>query len=216
MIIIYNQIGIQYLLNSINIFIIFVFGRVIFMKHKNNVKINIQIVTVILLIVTVLSIIITIITNNDIAFTMAVTFGTMLYHFAMRLFVGKAVGHRFNCNNFWFRQKSFEKKLYKILRVKQWKKIMPTYNPDTYSTKNYSLQEIANTMCRNEIIHEIIAVLSFVPILFSLFADTLAVFIATSVAGCLIDLIFVVMQRYNRPRIIRLIERNKKRANPDC
>lgn len=185
------------------------------MKQKNNLKNNIQIATFILFITTIISVITTIITNNDVAFTLAVTFATTLYHFAMRLFVGKTVGHRFNINNFWFKQKSFEKKLYKFLRVKQWKKIMPTYNPDTYSSKNYSLNEIANTMCRNELIHEIIAVLSFVPISFSLFADTLSLFITTSIIACLFDLMFVVMQRYNRPRIIKLIEREEKRANPN-
>lgn len=162
------------------------------------------------LIAAVLFAVFAIITDNSVCITLAITFGTTFYHFAMRLFVGKVVGHRFNYKNFWFREKFFEKSFYKTLRVKKWKNKMPTFNPDSYLTKANVSMEIVNTMCRNEVIHEIIALLSFVPILFSLFFDALWVFVITSVIACLFDLIFVIMQRYNRPRIIRIMERQKK------
>lgn len=154
---------------------------------------------------------ITFATENSVCFTLAITFGTMFYHFAMRLAVGKFTPHSFSYKSLWFREKSFEKTLYKMLRVKKWKGKMPSYNPSSYMTRDNDLDNIVNTMCRNEVIHEVNALLSFVPILFSLAFGTIVVFVITSIIACCVDLIFVVMQRYNRPRLVRLIERMNKR-----
>ena len=48
---------------------------------------------------------------------------------------------------------------------------MPSYNPDSYLIKNdfRSLEAIADTTCRNEVIHLVICLLSFVPIIFTAF-----------------------------------------------
>lgn len=51
--------------------------------------------------------------------------------------------------------------------------------------------------------HRIIMVLSFVPLLFIIPFGEPAVFAITSVAACLIDCTFVIIQRYNRPRVLR-------------
>ncbi len=144
--------------------------------------------------------------------SMAITFGTILYHFVMRLFVGFIVPKGFCYTDKFFTERAFEKPLYKALRVKKWKKFMPSYNPDSYIVEDgvQSLKNIANTTCRNEVIHLVICALSFVPILFSVPFGETAVFIITSVLGCMFDMIFVIMQRYNRPRIVKLINR---RAN---
>ncbi|MDE5985586.1 MAG: hypothetical protein K2H13_10075 [Eubacterium sp.] len=164
----------------------------------------------VMLILTVTFIVLTVTTGNSVCYTLSITFGTVFYHFAMRLLVGKFTGHKFNYKSFWFKEKSFEKHLYKALRVKKWKGKMPSYNPQTYMTKNVPLETIINTMCRNEVIHEIIALLSFVPILFSLAFDAVLVFVITSIIACMCDLTFVVMQRYNRPRVVRLMERQRE------
>lgn len=142
--------------------------------------------------------------------SMAITFGTILYHFVMRLTVGFIVPHRYRYTDKFFTEKSFEKPLYNKLKVKKWKRFMPSYNPASYSVRDNDLEHIANTTCRNEVIHLVICALSFVPILFSVPFGETAVFIITSVLGCMFDMIFVIMQRYNRPRIVKLINR---RAN---
>ena len=155
--------------------------------------------------------VLTLTVNNSIFYTLAITFGTMCYHFIMRLAVGKFTPRSFNHKSYWFREKNFEKSLYKTLKVKKWKGRMPSYNPESYMTRSRDLESIVNTMCRNEIIHEVNALLSFVPILFSFAFGTLAVFIITSIIACCADLVFVVMQRYNRPRLVRMIERKDKK-----
>lgn len=150
--------------------------------------------------------------NTDLFITLSITFGTILYHFLMRLAVGFLVPHSFHYTDKFFTEKAFEKPLYKALKVKKWKRFMPSYNPDSYSIKNdvRSLEIIADTTCRNEIIHLVICLLSFVPILFSIPFGAAAVFIITSVLGCIFDIIFVIMQRYNRPRLVRIINRKNK------
>ncbi len=150
--------------------------------------------------------------NTDLFITLSITFGTILYHFLMRLAVGFLVPHSFHYTDKFFTEKAFEKPLYKALKVKKWKRFMPSYNPDSYSIKNdvRSLEIIADTTCRNEIIHLVICLLSFVPVSFTSFFGAAAVFIITSVFSCMFDMIFVIMQRYNRPRLVKIINRKNK------
>lgn len=145
-------------------------------------------------------------TGNGILLSITITIGTILYHFLLRLLVGIVIPHSFKYNQKFFLEKSFEKKLYKALKVKKWKKFMPSYNPNTYSLTLHTPLEIANTMCRNEVIHEVIIIFSFVPILFGLYAGEYPIFITTSILAAIFDLLFVIMQRFNRPRIIKLIK----------
>ena len=62
-------------------------------------------------------------------------------------------------------------------------------------------------------VHEGIIVLSFAPILASLAFGATWVFVLTSVLAACYDMLFVVMQRYNRPRILRVMEKEKNRTN---
>jgi hypothetical protein len=91
--------------------------------------------------------------------------------------------------------------------VKKWKGKMPTYDPSFFDHNLHSWDEIAQAMCQAELVHEMIFVLSFFPILASIRFDALWVFLITSVLAADYDAMFVMMQRYNRPRIIKLIKR---------
>lgn len=152
------------------------------------------------------------ITQNDIIQALYITFMTFSYHFIMRLIVGTItypIFHKvYDYNNWWFKQKKFEKRFYKILKVKDWKEKVPSWSPGAFSLKDKSLHNIAVGMCNAELVHEIIVILSFVPILFSIKYGVPAVFIFTSILASAIDMIFVIIQRYNRPRIVKLIRKN--------
>lgn len=58
--------------------------------------------------------------------------------------------------------------------------------------------------CQSETVHEVNMLLSFVPLLFSIWFGSLDVFLITSCGAAL----FVIMQRYNRPRLMRLMRRS--------
>ena len=81
---------------------------------------------------------------------------TIMYHFWVRIIMGnvsKLFKKHINYKQWWFKEKKFEKRFYKILRVKDWKGKALTYNPESFSLKEHSLEEIANTMAKSEVDH---------------------------------------------------------------
>lgn len=143
----------------------------------------------------------------------AISFGTTAYHFTMRLLVGHLVlritGYAFDYRSRWFSPRKWEPAFYRTLRVKSWKHGIPTYDPSAFSLKEHALAEVIRNMCGAEIVHEIIIVLSFVPLFFHILFGEFLVFLITSVLAALYDSIFVVVQRYNRPRLIRILHKQE-------
>ncbi|MBQ4094551.1 MAG: hypothetical protein IJC61_05850 [Oscillospiraceae bacterium] len=146
---------------------------------------------------------------------LAISFGTAAYHLLMRLAVGFAVNavmqNRADPNKSRYRIRPFEAKLYRLLGVKRWKAQLPSYDPALFCPKQHSWAEIAQAMCQAETVHTVIAVLSFVPLLFSLRWGAFAVFLITSLLSASFDLLFVIMQRFNRPRVLRMVQREQKK-----
>ncbi len=169
-------------------------------------------ISVISVLLTVFSIALYCFSELNIAKTLAITFGTISYHFLIRLAVGyifdKAMKNKADYFRKWYRCSPLEIKIYNLIGVKRWKSKMPSYNADYFNPKKKSWDEIAQAMCQAELVHEINVILSFIPILFSCWFGELLVFVITSVFAALFDTLFVAMQRYNRQRIIKLI--NKK------
>ena len=107
----------------------------------------------------------------------------------------------------WYQVSEFEMTIYEKLDVKKWKRRMPTYDHTLFDPQRRTWSEIAQAMCQAELVHETIVVLSFLPILAGIWLGVYPVFIVTSVLAAMFDMLFVVMQRYNRQRITMLLER---------
>ncbi len=170
--------------------------------------------------ITIFSFIITIITvvlfycfDRDIYLTLAIAFGTTFYHLGIRLFVGMlyniGMKNRADYTKKWYQVHSWENKLYHFLKVKAWKDKMPTYNAEFFSYKKHSWNEIAQAMCQSELVHETNIILSFLPLIASKWFGSFYVFLITSVCGAVFDLLFVIMQRYNRARVIKIALRKR-------
>lgn len=146
--------------------------------------------------------------------TLAITFGTAAYHFCIRLLIGTllpcAMKKPADYTKKWYRQRPWEQALYTKLGVKKWKQNMPTYHPDLFDISKHSREEIAQAMCQAELVHEVNIVFSFVPIVCTVWFGAFAVFLITSLLSAAYDLLFVIMQRYNRPRILRIINHERK------
>lgn len=140
-----------------------------------------------------------------------ITCVTVFFHFSMRLLVGLLVPHRFDYRSRWFQVTKAETSLYKFLRLKRWKAQLPTYNPALFSLQEQSLEQIIRNTCQAEVVHEIIILLSFIPLLFSMIWDSFSVFFITSVLAAGFDLLFVMLQRFNRPRLVRMLELQTRR-----
>lgn len=156
--------------------------------------------------------------DNGFFFAMFVTFLTVFYHFIMRVAVGEIItliyakrDFRYNANR--YRQSRFEKALYKKINLKKAKKNALTAKPWQFDINERTYDELLHNMTQAEVAHEIVMVLSFVPILFSLRFGALGVFVITSVFACLIDLYFVMIQRFNRPRVLALKRKMDKSKN---
>ncbi len=140
----------------------------------------------------------------------AVTALTFFCHFALRLLIGTIVPNRFDHRAKWFRVGPREQKIYQKLKIKHWKRHIPTYDPRAFSLKCNTAEQIVSNMCRAEVVHEIIAVCSFLPLLLCLFFGEFWVFFGTSLAAALVDFVFVALQRSNRPRMVRLLEKQRR------
>ena len=147
----------------------------------------------------------------------AISFGSTAYHFVMRLAVGYVIpwltNYDFDYRRPWFQPRKWESAFYKKLNIKNWKGKLPTYAPDQFSMKHNSLYRIIQNMCGAEIVHETIMVLSFLPLMTVPFFGAFPVFLTTSVLASLYDGIFVMAQRYNRPRLVRIYEKQEAKTH---
>ncbi len=153
--------------------------------------------------------------QQEFFFTAAITLGTTFYHFGMRLAVGwilnKILQNRADYRKKWYQPHKIETWLYKAIKIKNWKNRMPSYQPERFSPSQYTWDEIAQATCQAEIIHEIIILFSFLPMAATVFFGNAPVFLATSACAACVDLIFVLIQRYNRPRILKRLQQKSRR-----
>lgn len=183
-------------------------------KSKRKNILVITLITVLSVAVTVGSGILYALYGADYMLTVFVTFLTVSYHFLMRLAVGQAVtavykNRDFNVGSRIFRIHKFEEPLYKFLKIKKRKKNAITAKPEQFDIKTNSLESLLHNSMQAELGHKINMVLSFVPLLLIIPFGAAWVFVLTSFFSCIADLHYVIIQRFNRPRIIKLIQRKK-------
>ena len=143
----------------------------------------------------------------------AITAGTICYHSNARGLIGvvssRQCRDRLDPHSFWFRQHRFEPGLYRLLKVKRWKDKMPTYDPQAFSLKDRDLNDIILNSCNAELVHEVCMAAGFLPLAMVPFVGAFWVFFITSTLSAMADGVFVLIQRYNRPRLLRLAEKRK-------
>ena len=150
--------------------------------------------------------------RNKIILWTGITAFTIMYHFWVRIIMGnvsKIFKRHINYKQGFFKERKFEKRFYEFLHVKDWKGKALTYNPESFSLKEHSLEEIANTMTKSEVDHWINEVISLSTLLFAIPWGAFGVFLITAIAAMIFDSQFIIIQRYNRPRIVKILERRK-------
>ena len=149
--------------------------------------------------------------SDDWLLTAAISTGTTCYHFAMRLLVGYLMPPVKGTSR-WFRPWAWEAPVYRFLGVKSWKKHLPTYAPRQFSLAENTPEQVLRNMCGAEIVHEGIMVCSFLPLLTVPQFGAFWVFFITSTLAALFDSLFVMTQRYNRPRLERILKKKEASA----
>ena len=150
------------------------------------------------------------INTSSIVLWTGITAFTIMYHFWVRIIMGnvsKLFRKHIKYNQWWFKERKFEKSFYKLLRVKEWKGKALTYNPESFSLKEHSLEEIANTMSKSEIDHWINEVISLSTLLFAIPWGKFWIFLVTAIVAMIFDSQFIIIQRYNRPRVVKILEK---------
>ena len=151
--------------------------------------------------------------KNEVILWIGIVFFTLMYHFWMRIIMGNVSKlFRIHYSQAWFRERTFERKLYRALRVRSWKEKVLTYNPDHFSTKLHSYEEIANTMAKSEVDHWINEIIALSTVLFSLIWGEFWIFLLTALAAMIFDAQFIIVQRYNRPITLRTAKRQEIKA----
>ena len=147
--------------------------------------------------------------DSNVILSLAITFGTIAYHFIARLLVGalysSIIKNKGDYTKKWYQVSDFEMKIYQRLKVKKWKNKMPTYNMDTFDISKHSWDEIAQATCQSELVHETNVIVSFLPVAASIWLGEFWVFFITSVLSAVFDSMFVFMQRFNRARILKVM-----------
>ena len=104
-------------------------------------------------------------TKKPVYFTLGIVAMTVCYHFTIRLVIGNLFDYKLrNCVDYkrkWFAPRDFEEKLYKKLRVKKWKKYIPTADESLFSFENRTPKQILMSGCQAEIVHETCAGVDF-------------------------------------------------------
>ena len=138
---------------------------------------------------------------------------TVFYQLELRILLGKLNGYmRVNYKQWLYRELPFERRLYEILKIRSWRGKVLTYNPELFTLHDHTMEEIANTMAKVELDHWANVVISISMLLFALAFGAFPIFLTVAIVAILFDGQFIIVQRYNRPRVIKVIElQNKKR-----
>ena len=96
------------------------------------------------------------------------------------------------------------------MKVKNWKGKVLTYNPELFSLKDYSMEDIARTTTKAETDHWTNELISLSTLVFGLLWGEMLIFALTAVLAMLFDGQFIIIQRFNRPRVLKVIEQQKR------
>lgn len=125
----------------------------------------------------------------------------------------------FSFDRAFYREHRFEKHLYRFLRVNRWK----GHLPEAGGLAGFSKRSLANTLtlqyverflmetCIAEVGHLAIGILGYCSVGFAwLLPDPypyIPLFVVLATLDLFVQLLFVIIQRYNRPRLVRLRDR---------
>ena len=166
---------------------------------------QIKIIAIALFVITILFCLLYACTSKSVFLTLSITVGTTAYHFLMRLFIGFLLGNVLPIPKRWIKVSKAERKLYSLMKVKRWKSKLPTASPSSFDIRKKEAKKIYEASLRAEIEHEIIIILSFAPLFLCAFFGSANVFLLTSIFSTICDIPFVIIQRYNRPRYLKMI-----------
>lgn len=153
-------------------------------------------------------------TVSQIVLWLGVVAFTIMYHFWVRIIMGnvlKLFKKHITYKQWFFKEKFFEKNIYTKIKVKEWKDKVLTYAPGEFDLKENSLETVANNMAKAELDHWINGLISISTIFFGFIWGIFWPFVVSAIFAIVFETQFIILQRFNRPRVVKLIEKENSR-----
>jgi len=106
----------------------------------------------------------------------------------------------------WFRELAWENNFYRFIKIRKWKRHLPTYAPQYYDFKYMPHENLLGIISQTEVVHEVAALLSLLSLLGIRWFGNVPIFISLAAIDFIINIIYVCLQRYNRIRLRILIK----------
>ncbi len=154
--------------------------------------------------------------DSPVILWIGIVFFMIMYHLWVRIILGW-ITRRFKISykSAFFRELPFERRLYRAMNVRNWKVKKLTYSPDSFVINPDSMESLANSMSKAETDHWINQLISVSSIFFFLIWGCFWGFFISAICAMLFDAQFIVLQRYNRPRALRVMERMRKKEKAE-
>jgi hypothetical protein len=157
------------------------------------------------------------VTGKRIIYLFSLASGWIFYHTFIRLESGDVLNMlrpSFDYGSRLFRERENETKIYEKMGIRKWKKYLPTYVPGSFDISKRPIRAVIYESCKSETDHIINLVFNFGSVSFCLLtrdpAGNFWFFFLTAVAGGFIETVFIIEQRYNRPRLVKLMIRRER------
>lgn len=143
--------------------------------------------------------------RNEVMLIIGIVMLNAGYQVITRLLVGSICEGIFengiNSSSNWFKTSEFEERFYSSMGIKYLKRALPKFERTDFSLRRQSIQDVIDTGCEIEAEHEMNIGVSMLGILIAIPFGHTWLFIIFAAAAVLYDLVFIAVQRYNRPRL---------------
>ncbi|MCH5205597.1 MAG: hypothetical protein J1F09_01505 [Oscillospiraceae bacterium] len=111
----------------------------------------------------------------------------------------------------WYETSDAEQSFYKAVGMRRIKSRLPKLDETDFTLRKQSVEDIIDATCRVEVRHEVNMIASFLVMFATIFFGNVWLYLLTSLAAALFDFSFVAVQRYNRPRLVRVAKKQRQR-----
>jgi len=145
----------------------------------------------------------------------AVLTGCLAFHLV--IWIGSAIivvgimKNEANDRCWWFRELSWERRFYRFIKIRRWKRHLPTYAPEYYKYTTMRSRELLGIISQTEIVHEFTALLIFVSLFGVQHLGHFEIIVTIAVIDIAINTVYVFLQRNNRIKLRSVIRSRRQR-----
>lgn len=150
--------------------------------------------------------------GNPAVGSLAVLTGCLTYHLAAwilsAIVVVGIMRNRADDSCFWFREWPWEARFYRFLKIREWKRLLPTYAPQFYDFATVPQDELLGVISQTEVVHCVAAVMVMLSLAGIRWFGHAGIIATIAALDFLVNVVYIFLQRYNRMRLRKLIDRS--------